>query len=317
MSEIRVGVIGVGHLGYHHARNYASLPGVSLVGVVDADRVRGKRASGDFGVPYHANVQELLAGGVDAVSVAAPTTAHCPITLDLLKAGVDVLVEKPIAANTSEAREMVAVAARNGRILQVGHIERFNGAVMALAEAVRDPRFIECHRLSPYPSRGHDVSVVLDLMIHDLDIVLALAGHDVASIDAVGVAVFSPSEDIANARLRLFSGCVANLTCSRVAPERMRKIRVFEKDAYLSTDYSEQEVLRYRKKPGPVPRGVSPMEHILIDSLPVERGEPLRLELESFVHCVRDRGRPVVAGEDGLAALEIAEQIIAFIRQNQ
>ena len=317
MSEIRVGVIGVGHLGYHHARNYASLPGVSLVGVVDADRMRGEKASGDFGVPWHANVQELLAGGVDAVSVAAPTTAHCPITLDLLKAGVDVLVEKPIAANTAEAREIVAVAARNGRILQVGHIERFNGAVMALAEAVRDPRFIECHRLSPYPSRGHDVSVVLDLMIHDLDIVLALARHDVASIDAVGVAVFSPTEDIANARLRFSSGCVANLTCSRVAPERMRKIRVFEKEAYLSTDYSEQEVLRYRKKPGPVPPGVSPMEHILIDSLPVERGEPLRLELESFIRCVRDRGRPVVAGEDGLAAREIAEQIIAFIRQNQ
>jgi len=316
MSDIRVGVIGVGYLGYHHARNYASLPDASLAGVVDTDPERGRKASDDFGVPWFRTVPELVAAGVDAVSVAVPTTAHCAITLELLNAGIDVLVEKPIAGNAAEGREMVSAAARNGRILQVGHIERFNGAVMALAETVKGPRFIECHRLSPYPSRGHDVSVVLDLMIHDLDIVLALARNEVTSIDAVGVPVFSPSEDIANARLRFSSGCVANLTCSRVAPERMRKIRVFEMDAYLSTDYTEQEVLRYRKKPGPVPLGVSPMEHILIDTLPVKRDEPLKLELESFIRCMRDRARPVVAGEDGLAALELAEQIIAFIRQN-
>ena len=316
MSNIRVGVIGVGHLGYHHARNYATMPGVLLAGVVDTDPGRGKKAAGDFGVPWFANVAELAAAGVDAVSVAVPTTLHHPIALDLLRAGVDVLVEKPIAANIAEARELVTVAGQNRRILQVGHIERFNGAVMALAETVKDPRFIECHRLSPYPNRGHDVSVVLDLMIHDLDIVLALAGRDVTSIDAVGVAVFLPSEDIANARLRFGSGCVANLTCSRVAPERMRKIRVFETDAYLSTDYSEQEVLRYSKKPGPVPSGVSPMEHITVESLPVSREEPLKLEIESFVRCVKDRKRPLVAGEDGLAALEIAEQIVDFIRRH-
>jgi predicted dehydrogenase len=316
MSDTRVGVIGVGHLGYHHARIYASLPDASLAGVVDTDPDRGRKASDDFRVPWFRTVPKMVAAGVHAVSVAVPTTAHCAITLELLNAGIDVLVEKPIAANAGEGREMVSAAARNGRILQVGHIERFNGAVMALAETVKEPRFIECHRLSPYPSRGQDVSVVLDLMIHDLDIVLALARQEVTSIDAVGVPVFSPSEDIANARLRFSSGCVANLTCSRVAPERMRKIRVFEMDAYLSTDYTEQEVLRYRKKPGPVPPGVSPMEHILIDALPVKRDEPLKLELESFIRCVRDRARPVVAGEDGLAALELAEQIIAFIRQN-
>ena len=316
MSGIRVGVIGVGHLGYHHARNYASLPGVNLAGIVDTDPGRAGKAADDFGVPCYGTASELAAAGVDAVSVVVPTTLHHPIALDLLRAGVDVLVEKPIAANIAEARELVTVAGQNRRILQVGHIERFNGAVMALAKTVKEPRFIECHRLSPYPNRGHDVSVVLDLMIHDLDIVLALAGRDVTSIDAVGVAVFSPSEDIANARLRFGSGCVANLTSSRVAPERMRKIRVFETDAYLSTDYSEQEVLRYRKKPGPVPSGVSPMEHITVESLPVSREEPLKLEIESFIRCVKDRTRPLVAGEDGLAALEIAEQIIDFIRRH-
>jgi predicted dehydrogenase len=317
MSGLRTGVIGVGHLGYHHARHYAGLPGVTLAGVVDADPERARKAADDFGVPSFGTAAELIASGVDAASVAVPTMAHHSIALELLEAGVDVLVEKPIAADASEARALVAAAERNRRILQVGHIERFNGAVMALAAVVKRPRFIECHRLSPYPSRGHDVSVVLDLMIHDLDIVLNLAHPGVVSVDAIGVPVFSESEDIANARIRFKSGCVANLTCSRVAPERMRKIRIFETDAYLSTDYSEQEVLRYRKKPGPVPSGASPMEHIVVESLPVTREEPLKLEIESFLRCVRDRTRPVVSGEDGLAALEIAGRIMDSIRNNQ
>jgi predicted dehydrogenase len=315
MLDIRAGVVGVGHLGYHHARNYALLPGVVLAGVVDSDPANARKASEDFGVPAFGSVSELIAAGVDAVSVAVPTTQHHAIAAELLEAGVDALVEKPIAASSAEARELVALAERKGRILQVGHIERFNGAVMALAEAVKDPKFIECHRLSPFPSRGHDVSVVLDLMIHDIDIVLALAGREVASLDAMGAAVFSQSEDIANVRIRFASGCVANLTSSRVAPERMRKIRIFEADAYLSTDYSEQEVVRYRKKPGPVPEGVSPMMHIIIDCLPVVRDEPLKLELASFARCVKERTRPVVSGEDGLAALEVAERIINFIHE--
>lgn len=314
MSDIRVGVVGVGHLGYHHARIYAGLRGATLVAVVDADPARGKSAAEDFGVPWFTAIPELLSVGVDAVSVAAPTTVHHAIAMELLSAGVDVLVEKPMAATVGEARELVGAAAAHSRILQAGHIERFNGAVMALAKAVTCPRFIECHRLSPYPSRGNDVSVVLDLMIHDLDITLALVRSEVTSVDAVGVPVFSPSEDIANARIRFASGCVANLTCSRVAVERMRKIRVFETDAYFSTNYTEQEVLAYRKKPGPVPPDASPMQHIQIESLPVKREEPLKLELESFVTCVRERRRPVVSGEDGLAALDIAQQVIEFIR---
>lgn len=317
MNPIRVGVAGVGHLGYHHARNYASLENVALVGVVDLDPERGRKAAEDFHVPWFKTLDELLAAGVDAVSVSVPTSAHFETATQLLNAGVDVLVEKPLAATTQEAEQMVAMAEQHERILQVGHIERFNGAVIALFDAIKHPRFIECHRLSPYPNRGQDVSVVLDLMIHDLEIVLALDRSELVSMDAVGVSVFSEQEDIANVRLRFASGCVANLTCSRISLERMRKIRIFEQDAYLSTDYSDQEVLVYRKKPVKPEVVQNPMELITVDPLPVHREEPLRRELQSFVACVRDRTRPVVSGADGLAALRLAEDIVTFIREHR
>ena len=315
MSTIRAGVVGVGHLGYHHARLYNDLDGVTLAGVVDSDRARGEEVASEFETSYFASPEDLLAAGVDAVSVAVPTSYHRDATLSLLRAGADVLVEKPIAATVSEAAEMVSTAEENGRILQVGHVERFNGAVLALRGAVREPRFIECHRLSPYPDRGHDVSVIHDLMIHDIDIILALVHSEIVSIDAVGVSVFSSVEDIANARIRFKSGCVANLTSSRISVERMRKIRIFEDNAYVSTDYSAQEVLMYRKKPGPLPEGVSPMEAISIEALDVKKEEPLKLELEAFVQCVRDRSAPVVSGHDGLAALKVAEDLVNFIRE--
>jgi predicted dehydrogenase len=314
MSAIRVGVIGVGHLGYHHARLYNSLNGVSLVGIVDADWARGEEVAAEFGAASFASPEELLAAGVDAVSVAVPTSFHKEVALLLLRAGTDVLVEKPIAASTLEGSEMVEAATENECILQVGHVERFNGAVLALRGAVKEPRFIECHRLSPYPSRGHDVSVVHDLMIHDLDIILALVDSEVVSVDAVGVSVFSAVEDIANARVRFESGCVANLTSSRISVESMRKIRIFEDNAYVSTDYSAQEILIYRKQPGALPEGVSPMSAISIDAIDVKKEEPLKLELESFIQCVRDRGKPVVSGHDGLLALKLAERLVDFIR---
>lgn len=314
MRTIRAGVVGVGHLGYHHARNYAALEGVELVGVADLDDANRERAAGDFTVPGFSDAKGLIEMGVDAVSVATPTRSHHDVVIALLQAGVNVLVEKPIASTPMEGETMVAVAKTHGCLLQVGHIERFNGAVAALAKTVKDPRFIECHRLSPYPGRGNDVSVILDLMIHDLDIVLSLVPSEVISLDATGVPVFSKEEDIANVRLRFASGCVANLTSSRVSLERMRKIRIFERQGYLSTDYMAQTVERYGLKNGSLPEGASPMEHIVHDALPVEKDEPLKLELAAFTNAVRNGTPPVVPGEEGVRALRLAQQVVDFIR---
>lgn len=315
MTPIRAGVVGVGHLGYHHARNYAALEGVELVGVVDADPAQAQKAAEAFGTAVFPDAASLAAAGAQAVSVAVPTVAHHAVAMTLLEMGVDVLVEKPIAATIAEGRELVETAERLGRILQVGHIERFNGAVVALLDAIKRPRFIECHRLSPFPMRGHDVSVVHDLMIHDLEILLALDRSGVAAIDAVGVPVLSSCEDIANVRITFASGCVANLTASRVSMEKMRKIRIFESDSYLSTDYSEQDVIVYRRKPGDLTPGMNPMELIAIDSLNVTKDEPLKRELAAFIACVRDGSPPVVSGRDGLAALELATAIVEQIRR--
>ena len=312
-----MGVIGVGHLGYHHARHYASMDGVQLAGIVDANPDRARQVTGEFcpGLQFD-SIDTLLNAGIDAASVVVPTSAHCETTMRLLEAGIDVLVEKPIASDIESAERMVDAAHAHARLLQVGHIERFNSAVIALFNTVHRPRFIECHRMSPYPMRGQDVSVVLDLMIHDLEILRALERSDIVSVDAAGVPVFSPSEDIANARIHFASGCVANVTASRVSLERMRKIRIFEEDAYMSTDYSEQEVRVFRKKKD-IPPGASPMDCIQMETLPVERREPLRLELESFTQCVRERTRPVVDGEDALAALRLAQQVLDCIRKCQ
>ena len=317
MEVIRAGVVGVGHLGYHHARLYSTMQGVDLVGVVDLDESHAGEVAAEFETRSFPSVSALLDFGVDAVSVAVPTLSHYDVTTEVLRAGVDVLVEKPIASTLEEARAMNEAAAESGRLLQVGHVERFNGAVLALTEHITKPLFIECHRLSPFPGRGDDVSVVLDLMIHDLDVVLALTKAKVTSLDAVGVPVFSTQEDIANVRLRFDSGCVANLTASRISVESMRKIRIFEENAYVSTDYSEKEVIVYHKKPGEIPEDLSPMEWINIEPLEVSREEPLRLELASFIDCVRERRTPVVSGEDGLRALELAFDIMAFIREKQ
>lgn len=315
MTPIRTGVAGVGHLGYHHARLYASMDEAALVGVADPDEERGAEVAETFGCAAYPSVEALIDAGVEAVSVVAPTTAHASLTQRLLGAGVDVLVEKPIASTVGEAEAMVAKAAEAGRILQVGHVERFNGAVEALLGAIKQPRFIECHRLSPYPARGHDVSVVHDLMIHDLEIVRALVPGAVSQIDAVGIPVFSETEDIANVRLRFDTGCVANLTCSRISLERMRKIRIFEPDAYVSTNYSEQEVVVYRKKPGRAPAGGNPMELITMDPLDVDREEPLKKELQAFLTSVKTRRPPTVDGEQGTEALRLAQDIVSRIRE--
>lgn len=314
-GKLRAAVVGFGYLGYHHARIYSELEDVELVGVVDISEERRKKAQTDFYVPAFSSVEELLDIGVDMVSVATPTSTHACNTIPLLEAGVHVLVEKPISATVSEAKEMVEKAKSKGCLLQVGHVERFNGAVRALFNLIEYPRFIECHRLSPFPGRGTDISVVHDLMIHDIDIVLALTRSPVVSMDAVGVPVFSASEDIANARLHFQSGCVANLTASRVSMDRLRKIRIFSEREYVSTDYSSQSLLIYRKKPGEIPPDSNPMEFIKITPIQVSNEEPLKAELRSFVASVKNGTIPEVTGEDGLRALELSTQIVEQIRR--
>lgn len=313
MEMLRVGVIGVGHLGYHHVRLYRALEGIELVGAADISQNARDRITSDFGIPVFEDYRDLLPR-VDAVSIVTPTGSHTRLACDALEKGVHVLVEKPMAATVAEGHTMLETARRSRCVLQVGHIERFNGAVMALFESGLRPMFIECHRLSPYLGRGNDVSVVLDLMIHDVDIVLELVNSEVVHLDAVGIPVFSEFEDIANVRLRFASGCVANLTSSRVSIESMRKIRIFDPGAYLSTDYSAQEVLVYRKKPGPPLLGINPMEHIHITPLLVRKEEPLKLELLAFIEAVRTGTAPMVSGEVGLRALELCDRIIQAIR---
>ncbi|HYB74954.1 MAG TPA: Gfo/Idh/MocA family oxidoreductase [Candidatus Sulfotelmatobacter sp.] len=308
-TPVRVGVVGVGHLGQHHARVYAGLPAVRLVGVADVDASRRAEVGARFGVPAHADHRELL-GRVDAVSVAVPARHHAAVAADLLAGGVDVLLEKPIAEAVEEAEGLVRLAAAHHRILQVGHIERFNGAVRALRKLVTAPAFVEAHRLGPYAGRGSDVDVILDLMIHDIDIILSLVRSPLQDVHAVGVPVLTDQVDIANARLQFASGCVANLTASRVSAARMRKIRFFQRDAYLSVDYAAQEIALYRRlPPDPAPGDGTGLPRIVREEVLVERAEPLRLELESFLACVRERRRPIVSGEDGRDALRVAAEI--------
>jgi predicted dehydrogenase len=304
-TKVKVAVIGVGHLGQHHARIYAELPGVDLAAVVDTSEGRRREVAGRLQVPGVAEYRDLL-GKVDAVSVAVPTATHHEIARAFLLAGSDVLVEKPITRTLAEADDLVAVAARAGRILQVGHSERYNGAVQALAKLVKDPGFIEVHRMGPFPGRGTDVDVVLDLMIHDIDIILTLVKSPVTAVSAVGVPVVSNQVDIANARVEFASGCVANITASRVTGERVRKIRVFQRDTSFVLDYANQELHLFRQTVGEGP-GKSKLARI---EVPVARVEPLRQELLDFVASVRTRRPPMVSGEAGREAVALATQII-------
>jgi predicted dehydrogenase len=304
-EKVRVAVVGVGHLGQHHARIYTELPGVELVAVVDIAEEARRQVGGTLGVRGLADYRDLL-GKVHAVSVAVPTFHHHAIARDFLLAGSDVLVEKPITRTLAEADDLVATAATNGRILQVGHSERYNGAVQALAREVQDPGFIEVHRMGPFPGRGTDVDVVLDLMIHDIDIVLTLVKSPVTAVSAVGVPVVSDQVDIANARIEFASGCVANLTASRVSGERLRKIRVFQRDTYFVLDYAAQELHLYRQSSGAGPEG----SRLVRVDIPVARVEPLRQELSDFVDSVRTRRPPMIAGEAGREAVAVATRII-------
>ncbi|MGA7538742.1 MAG: Gfo/Idh/MocA family oxidoreductase [Steroidobacteraceae bacterium] len=313
MRKIKAAVIGVGYLGRFHAQKYAQAGSCELVGVVDARQEAREAVAAEVGTRAFAGHRELL-GVVEAVSVVTPTPAHFAIARDFLESGAHVLVEKPITESPREARELIELAARRGRVLQVGHLERFNSAILAAEPYLRSPRFVECHRLAPYRERGTDVNVVLDLMIHDIDIVQMIVGAPVRTIDAVGTPVFSEDIDIANARLTFANGCVVNATASRVSLKTERKMRIFLDDAYLSLDLQQKILTLIRKRapgepPGPLP--------VSIEEQSLEPGDALKAEIDSFLACI-DQGRPpVVTGEAGLMALETAMRISEQVRRSR
>lgn len=302
-------MIGVGYLGRFHAQKYAALEGSELVAVADSRLEARESVASELGCRAVADHRELL-GQVDAVSVVTTTPAHFAIASDFLQAGAHVLVEKPLTETVEQARELVAIARATGRTLQVGHLERFNAAILAAEPWLERPRFVECQRLAPYKQRGTDVDVVLDLMIHDIDIVQSIVRSEIVAIDAIGTTVFSGEIDIANARLRFANGCVANATASRVSLKTERKMRVFRDDAYLSIDLQQKILTLIRKRETEVPPGALP---VTIEEQSFEQGDALRAEIESFLDCIRTRRRPVVDGEDGLRALETATRIAAEV----
>jgi predicted dehydrogenase len=295
---MKVAVIGVGHLGRHHARIYEEMEGTELAGVVDIRRERAEEIAQAHHTQAFTDYRELF-GRVDAVSLAVPTIDHAQIGVDLLEHGIDVLVEKPLATSLDDARRLIETAARSGRILQTGHVERFNPVVMAAIEAATSPQFFEIHRLAAFSPRSLDIDVVLDLMIHDLDIVLHLVRSPVAEVRAVGIPILSSKADIANARVEFQNGCVANLTASRVSYEKTRKLRFFQPHDYISVDYASQTGIMVSLRMG----------RVIERKLEPPNGEPLRIELESFVKSAQTRSAPAVSGEDGYRALELAIQI--------
>jgi predicted dehydrogenase len=302
--SLRIAVIGVGYLGRHHARILSDLPGVELVAVVDTNRARAEEIAEARKTRPLVDYREVV-GQVDAVTIAVPTERHLEIAAPLLKAGLPVLVEKPMARSLAEADAMIAAAREAGVPLGVGHTERFNPAVAEARPLLADPRFIEVHRLGTFPERSLDIDVVFDLMIHDLDVLLSLVTSDVESIEAVGVPVLTGRVDIANARLRFANGCIANLTASRISRDRVRRIRFFQHSAYLSIDYTAQkiEVWRLVKKDGAMPS-------IQGGAVEVVQEEPLKRELVDFIDAVRTGRAPAVSGQDGRRALELATRIV-------
>lgn len=300
--SVKVGVVGVGAIGKNHARIYSELESAELVGIYDANEELASSVAEEFGTVALGSFEEL-AEKVDAASVSTPTVTHREIATALLSRGKHVLVEKPISDSVDDAKAIIDLAVEKGCVLQVGHIERFNPVMSQLEAHLDKPKFIECHRLSPFPKRSLDIGVVLDLMIHDLEIVLHLVNSPIESIDAVGIPVLTRREDIANARIRFEDGCVANITASRISPERMRKIRVFQGDAYLSLDYQDQSGWIYRKDGMSIDR----------EEVQVERDEPLKCELAAFVDCAARGEQPRVSGQQGAAALDVALEITRLI----
>lgn len=312
MSEktIRVAVVGAGEFGRNHVRVWRELEGAELAGIVDTDAERAAKVAAEFGTRALRDLEQLPRELVDAVSLAVPTRDHARIGCLLLDAGLDVLVEKPIASSLREADALIASAKRGARILQVGHVERFNAAVAAAQKIVSRPMFFEVHRLGIFTPRSLDIDVVYDVMIHDLDILLSLVNSPVADLKAVGIPVVTDKVDIAHARIEFDAGTVANLTASRVSTERVRKMRFFQEHEYVSLDFARQDLLRIRVEGG------GPQPQIGFEKLPTTPEEPLRAELRSFLECVRIRRAPVVDGVAGRRALELADRVMAGILEH-
>jgi predicted dehydrogenase len=307
---IRVAVVGVGEFGRNHVRVWREIEGAELAGVVDLDASRAQKVAAEFGTRVIVSVDALVEGGVDAVSLAVPTKVHASVGCRLLEAGLDVLVEKPMAASLDEADSLIASAKRSGRILQVGHVERFNPAVVAAQKFVSRPLFFEVHRLGIFTPRSLDIDVVYDVMIHDLDLLLSLVDAPVIDVKAVGIPVITDKVDIAHARVEFATGAVANVTASRVSTERIRKMRFFQEHEYISLDFTRRDALRIRVQPG------SPQPGIGFEKLPATPEEPLRAELRGFLESVRTRKAPVVDGAAGRAALELADRVMAGILEH-
>ena len=303
-TPLRAAVVGIGHLGRHHARILGGLPGVTLVAAVDVVRERADAAVVSIpGARAVSDASEIL-GDVDAVVVAVPTVGHLAVARLFLERGIHVLIEKPIAVSVAEADALVELAASHGATLAIGHSERFNPAMLAARPLLTAPRFIEVHRLSGFPERSLDIDVVFDVMIHDLDIVLAVDGTDVVSVDAIGINVLTPKVDIANARLKFASGCVANITASRISRDQVRKVRFFQTDSYVSIDYAAKEVEAWRLTPQPQGR-----PKIEGGPVPVAQADALTSELTDFVEAIRDKRPPTVSGVDGRRALALAARV--------
>jgi len=329
MTKVKVAVLGTGSLGQHHARIYAELAAsgmVELTGIYDTHAENARKVAEKHKLRVFNSIAEAATNS-DALNIVTPTTTHFDIARQLLAQGKHVLVEKPMTDNSAQAGELIELAKKNNCVLQVGHVERFNPVFKYVAGVATDPRYIECQRLSPYPARSMDVGVVLDLMIHDLDIVLALVNSPVTGVDAVGMSVLSKSEDIANARLRFANGCVANITASRVSADRLRKIRLYNGPAnpcYISADFRLQEghISRLAEAASTVVPGASIVSEfankiILREVASIEKAEPLKLELQSFVECVRDKKTPLVTGESAKRALDLAFEITRQIQQSK
>lgn len=309
-KPIRVAVVGVGEFGRNHVRVWREIEGAELAGVVDLDTARAEKVAAEFGTRVIPSLDALAAERVDAVSLAVPTKEHAAAGCRLLEAGFDVLVEKPMAASLEEADRLIASAKRCGRILQVGHVERFNPAVAAAQKIVARPLFFEVHRLGIFTPRSLDIDVVYDVMIHDLDLLLSLVNAPVMDLKAVGIPVITDKVDIAHARVEFATGAVANVTASRVSTERIRKMRFFQEHEYISLDFTRRDALRIRVQPG------SPAPGIGFEKLPTASEEPLRAELRALLHSVRTRKSPVVDGAAGRAALELADRVMAGILEH-